>query len=157
MASAADAIQAIRHMVQDHGDELTRLGGNAPVSGVIWFGQLLGWRWPPSYLQVIGKHDGVLVQDAIVFSFLESFQLFLTLHTCWHRPAGYWPVATDGCGNYYALSFGSQNEEGECPVAFFDMIESETEPLEEVAHTYADFVVQHVARCHTPYPGHSSS
>lgn len=146
MASATEAVRAIRHVVQEHGDAHTRLGGTANLRGIVWFGQLLGWRWPPSYLQIIEKHDGVLVQDAIVWSFLESFEAFLRFHDAWHRPDGFWPVATDGCGNYYALSFALQHESGECPVVFFDMIESGTEPREEVAPTYADFVIQHMAR-----------
>lgn len=62
--TAERAILAIRHVVQDHGDEGTRLGQAALLEGIRWFGGLLGWSWPPSYLEVLGKHDGVMVQDA---------------------------------------------------------------------------------------------
>src|SRR5690348_3151312 len=113
------AILAIRHVVQDHGDVGTCLGRAAHCDGICWFGGLLGWSWPPSYLEVIAKHDGVTVQDAWVFGFLESVERFLLLHGEWHKPDGYWPVASDGCGNYFALSFGHLGLSGEVPVVFF--------------------------------------
>jgi hypothetical protein len=95
---------------------------------------------------VIGKHDGVMVRHAWVFSFLESVETFLFLHGEWHRPDGYWPVATDGCGNYFALSFGHPHPSGEAPVVFFDMIESQEEPVEAVAESYAAFIVRQMRR-----------
>jgi hypothetical protein len=149
VVGADEAVQALRHVVQEHGDEHTVIGRPAHLPGILWFGQLLGWRWPSTYLQVLEKHDGVLVQDAILFSFLESVENFLTVHhSRWHRPDGYWPVGSDGCGNYYALAFAEQDESGECPVVFFEMIQSATHPRERVAATYADFVCQHMtAQC----------
>ena len=140
------AILAIRHVVQGHGEEGTRLGRAAPCEGILWFGGLLGWSWPPSYLEVIGKHDGVMVRHAWVFSFLESVETILFLHGEWHKPDGFWPVATDGCGNYFALSFGHPRPSGEAPVVFFDMIESQEQPVETVAESYAAFIVRQM-RC----------
>jgi hypothetical protein len=134
--TSQQAILAIRHVVQDHGDEGTRLGRAADCEGIRWFSGLLGWSWPPSYLEVLAKHDGVVVQLALIFSFLESIQRFLFLHGEWHRPDGFWPVASDGCGNYFALSFSNPRPSGEAPVIFFDMIESQEEPVETLAdHT----------------------
>jgi hypothetical protein len=144
--TSEQAILAIRHVVQDHGDEGTRLGDAALCDGIRWFGSLLGWAWPTSYLEVIGKHDGVMVRDAWVFSFLESVERFLFLHERWHRPDGFWPVASDGCGNYFALSLGRTHPLGESPVVFFDMIESPEEPVELVAENYAAFIVGHMRR-----------
>src|SRR3954469_11720093 len=86
--TSEQAILAVRHVVQDHGDEGTTLGRSALCEGVRWFGGLLGWSWPPTYLEVIGKHDGVMVQDAWVFGFLESVERFLLLHEAWHKPDG---------------------------------------------------------------------
>jgi hypothetical protein len=144
--TSEQAILAIRHVVQDHGDEGTSLGRSALCEGVRWFGGLLGWSWPPSYLEVIGKHDGVTVQDAYVLGFLESVVRFLLLHEAWHKPDGFWPIASDGCGNYFALCFGHPSLSGELPVGFFEMIVSEEGPVEIVAESYASFIVQHMRR-----------
>ena len=141
----SQAVLAIRHVVQDHGDAGTLIGGPASTPGIVWFGRLLGWSWPASYLQVLEKHDGVCVQDAMVFSFLQSFKAFLIFHDRWHGPNGYWPIASDGCGNYYALSFAMRRPDGECPVVFLEIIQSETEPRETVATTYAEFIISHMA------------
>jgi hypothetical protein len=56
------------------------------------------------------------------------------------------PVASDGCGNDFALSFGHLVPSGEAPVVFFDMIESQAEPVETVAESYAAFIVSHMRR-----------
>ncbi len=137
--TSEQAVLAIRHVVQEHGDEETKVGGSATLSGIVWFGQLLGWQWPQSYLEVLEKHDGVLVQDAIIFSFLHSFECFLFLRDDWQELA-FWPVATDGCGNYYALSLNQSDSAGECPVVFFEMMQSQEEPSEVFAPTYAEFI-----------------
>lgn len=144
--TSEQAILAIRHVVQDHGDEHTRLGRAAHGEGVRWFGGLLGWAWPPSYLEVIARHDGVMVRDAWILSFMESVERFLLIHEEWHRPDGFWPVASDGCGNDFALSFGHRDASGEAPVVFFDMIESRHEPVETVAGSYAAFIVRQMRR-----------
>jgi hypothetical protein len=93
MVTSEHAIMAIRHVVQEHGDDYYRLGRAAGLDGVRWFGTLLGWSWPPSYLEVLAKYDGVLVLDAIIFSFSESIDTFLIFHDSWQKAAGYWPVA----------------------------------------------------------------
>jgi hypothetical protein len=142
--TAEDAVRAIRHVVQKHGDAGTRLGGPADRDALDWFGRLLGWHWPPSYLDVLARHDGVVVQDAIVFGFLESVGRFLTLHGLWHRPAGFWPVASDGGGNYYALALGRRDAAGECPVVFFEILASAEQPECTVAENFADFLFDHM-------------
>lgn len=146
MAIVQDAVLAIRHVVQEHGDQCTRIGGPANIESIRWFGRLLGWTWPASYIEVLAQHDGVIVQDAIVFRFLESIEVFLLFHSTWHQPTGYWPVASDGCGNYFALALGPQNSAGECPVVFFEMISSEVDPKFTVAPSYADFVCGHMRK-----------
>jgi hypothetical protein len=143
MVTADDAVLAIRHTVQDHGDEHYRLGQPGSVDNACWFASLLGWTLPPSYLSVLGKHDGVCVQGAIVLSFLESIDTFLLYHDEWHKPNGYWPVGSDGCGDYFALAIGEADSNAECPVVF---LEYGTQNLGTVARTYAEFVVNHLAR-----------
>ena len=86
------------------------------------------------------------MRHAWVFSFLESVETILFLHGEWHKPDGFWPVATDGCGNYFALSFGHPRPSGEAPVVFFDMIESQEQPVETVAESYAAFIVRQMRR-----------
>lgn len=138
MTTSDEAVLAIRHVVQEHGDEGTVLGNAFERRSVRWFGQLLNWDWPETYVEVLARHDGVMVLDAIVFSFLRSIECFMFLHEGWHRPDGYWPVGSDGCGNYYALAMGQRTLSGECPVVFF---ESRWEEPEIVAENYADFMV----------------
>lgn len=144
MSEVEAAVRAIRHVVQDHGDAGTRLGGQANAEAVHWFGRLLGWDWPRSYVDILTRHDGVMVQDAIVFGLVESIERFLMLREAWHRPDGYWPVASDGCGNYYALAIGRRDSVGECPVVFFEMIASPEQPESTVAESYAAFVRGHM-------------
>jgi cell wall assembly regulator SMI1 len=136
------AALAIRHVVQEHGDAFTRIGKPAQLDQVEWFGHVLGWTWPASYVDVLTRHDGVTVLDAIVFSFLESISVMLIFRERWHHPTGYWPVGSDGCGNYYTLALGERRGDGECPVVFFEMIESDTEPAYVVAPSYAEYVIQ---------------
>jgi hypothetical protein len=142
MTTSDQAVLAIRHAIQDHGDENYRLGQPAWLDNIRWFGKLLGWTWPPSYLEVLAKHDGAWIHDAIFLSFLESIDLLLLFHKEWHRRDGYWAVAHDECGNYLALSFGSQDPYAECPVVF---LEYGTNEVGTVAVTYAEFVVKHLA------------
>ncbi len=146
MATSQDAILAIRHVVQEHGDESTRLGRPADQDAIKWFGHLLGWEWPPCYLEVLAKHDGVLVRDAIVFGFLKSIESFLILYPVWHRRDGFWPVASDGCGNYYALAMAQRDKAGECPVVFLEMITSAETPAYSADESYVDFVSSHMRR-----------
>jgi len=142
MTTTGQAVLAIRHAVQDHGDEKYRLGQPASLEGIRWFGNLLGWTWPPSYLEVLAKHDGACIKQAILLSFLESIELLLIYHKEWHRRDGYWPVAHDECGDYFALSLREQDATGECPVVF---LEYGTNEAGTVAATYAEFVVKHLA------------
>jgi hypothetical protein len=142
-----DAVSAIRHVVQEHGDEHTVLGAAADAAPIQWFGELLGWQWPHSYLVVLAKHDGVMVQDAIVHSFLKSFECFLVHHDRWYKPRHFWPVAEDGCGNYWVLCLRQSKANNECPVAFLDH-ESDggyLHPEHIAAETYADFVIMQMA------------
>jgi hypothetical protein len=79
-----------------------------------------------------------------VFGFVESIELFLILHGPWHRPDGYWPVASDGCGNYFALAIGQRDSGGECPIVFFEMTASAEKPAYTVAECYAAFIREHM-------------
>jgi SMI1/KNR4 family protein SUKH-1 len=144
MISPDEAIAAIRHVVQDHGDAHTRLGDPAPVEGMSWFAQLLGWQWPPSYLKILKKHNGVMVCDAILLSFTESFEAFLLHHKKW-QGLMYWPVANDGCGNYWTLALAQTRTDGECPVLFMEMISDDTRGEIE-ADSYSDFVARQMVR-----------
>lgn len=114
-----------------------------------WFADRLGWSWPTSYVEVLSRHDGVLVQDANVYGFLESIDHFVNiLHGSWHRPNGYWPVGNDGCGNYYALFMAQPPRSDDSPVMFFEMIESQEQPSRTVAANYPEFVTQQMrAQC----------
>jgi hypothetical protein len=87
-----------------------------------------------------------MVRHAWAFSFLECVETFLFLHGEWHKPDGFWPVASDGCGNYFALAFGHPRPSGEAPMVFFDMIASREEPIEMVAESYAAFIVRQIRR-----------
>jgi hypothetical protein len=142
MATVDEALSAIRHAVQDHGDSDTFLGSPVALYDMIWFGRILGWEWPRSYTDVLCKHNGTRVQDAIAFSFIESIECFLSYHDEWHRPDGYWPVSSDGCGNYYCLVMGRNDQSGECPVVFFEMISSTDQPQSTVAPNYAGFILK---------------
>jgi hypothetical protein len=139
LTPAIQAIRAIQHVVQDHGDKGTRLGSEGSPHGMEWFGRLLGWTWPPSYLEILAVYDGVMVQDAIVYSFSESIESFMFFHDQWHRPNGFWPVGGDGCGNHYALSFGQRNSTGDCSVV---MIYQDTPETTEKGTSYADFIIR---------------
>ena len=139
MPQVSNAIRQIQHVVQDHGDKHTELGGGTSTKDVEWIGQLLGWTWPPTYLEIIGKFDGVSVQNAIVLSFMSSFQCFLGFRDIWHRADGFWPVGNDECGNYHALSFARRDSAGELPVVM--IYHDEPAPI-EYANNYAEFVIR---------------
>ena len=155
MTTPDQAVHAIRHAVQEHGDENYRLGRSASIDNIHWFGDLLGWTWPTSYLDVLAKHDGACINHVILTSFLESIEFFLIFHKEWHQKDGYWAVSHDGCGNYYALSFRDQDAQGECPVVFLEYGRSVEGT---VAASYAEFVVEHLAAdcrridCSAPIP-----
>jgi hypothetical protein len=138
--TAGDAILALRHVVQDHSDARTTIGLPTRIDEVEWVGRLLGWTWPPSYLEVLSKHDGVGVSVADLYSFIQSFQFLMHRRDYWHRPDGFWPVAGDGCGSCWALWFGGQDAQRECPVLFFEKEFSLDEPYQLVAPSYAAFV-----------------
>lgn len=141
MINSLAAINAIRHVIQEHADSDDRLGKPGNIDGIQWFGKLLGWTWPPSYLEVLAKHDGVTVGNACVLSFLESIEIFMLHPQEWHRVDGYWPIASDGCGNYSVLAIGKKSETGECPVEFIDAMQG-YDSGSTVAESYADFVYQ---------------
>jgi hypothetical protein len=146
MTPVQSAVRAIRHVLQEHGDEGTRIGGPANPEAIRWFGQLLGWVWPGSYVEVLSHHDGVVVQDAIVLRFLDSIERFLIFRAAWHRPDGFWPVADDGCGNYFALALGRRDTGGECPVVFFEVMANVQEPAYTVAENYTRFLRDYMRR-----------
>lgn len=141
MTDSLAAINAIRHVIQVHAGSDFRLGRGGNIDGIHWFGKLLGWTWPPSYIDVLSKHDGVMVGNAIIYSFLQSVEIFMILHQEWHRMDGYWPVATDGCGNYFVLAMGKATSTGVCPVEFIEST-SGFEPAYGFAEDYAGFICQ---------------
>ncbi len=140
MATVENALNAIRHVVQDHSDEGTHLGVPADMESIHWFGRLLGWEWPPSYVELLSRHNGVNVQDAIVFGFLESIEIMLQHRETW-RHQGYWPVATDGCGNFFVMALGQRVASGEGPVIFLDAAAETNDQPSVVATSYPDFIV----------------
>lgn len=134
------AISAIRHVVQEHGDQGTRIGQPGDPAMAQWFGSLLGIQLPPSYLGVLEKHDGALVELPL-FSLMESVESIAIHRERWTKPA-LWPVAEDGCGNYYVLANSCRNEIGESPVGFIDSISKTGPDAPErwVASNFASFV-----------------
>lgn len=140
-----DAILAIRSAVQDFGDAETWIGRPADLDQVRWLGQLLGWEWPRSYLELIARHDGVRVRQASMPAFFDAFRLFITHRDPWHSLL-YWPVARDGCGDYWVIAVHNQ-EDGDCPVYFLDH-ETNTgigAPARVAAPSLPAFVVQYMS------------
>jgi len=144
MATVEDAILAIRSAVQDLGGPETKLGGRAPLDQVRWIGKLLGFEWPRVYLDLIAKHNGVVVNYAHLLEFFDAFRLFVVHRDPWHA-LQFWPAAEDGCGDYWVLPLREQKE-GDCPVYFLD---HETDagmaaPTEIVAQSLPAFVVDYM-------------
>lgn len=143
MTPVMQAIRFIEHVVQDHGDEHTVLGlygtgGGMDPAAMEWFGRLLAWSWPPSYVETLGKYNGVIVKNAIVHSFIKSIDYFMSMRESW-QPAKYWPVSDDECGNYHVLSLELRDDRGECPVlAIYHDVE---QPI-KYADNYAQFIVR---------------
>lgn len=88
-----------------------------------------------------GSDDGVIVGNTILLNFLESIEICMILPERGHRADGYWPIASDGCGNYSVLAMGKKSETGECPVEFVDAMQG-YDSGSTVAESYADFVCQ---------------
>lgn len=133
------AVAAIRHAVQDHGDEQTRIGAAGDPDRARWLASRLGITLPPSYLEVLKKHDGALVELPL-YSLMESVEV-LSLHREGWPTAGLWPVAGDGCGNTYVLSTSHRLEGGESPVGFVEAMTDPNGPSRWVASSYATFVL----------------
>lgn len=133
-----DAVLAIRRAVQESAELGTKIGPPGNLDGISWFGTVMAIRWPKSYLSILARHDGVLVGDAILFSFEESIQRMLVLRDTF-RLRGYWPVGEDGCGNYYVLSL-SEERDGECPVRFIES-SLDYQPTGLCFASYAQYVV----------------
>jgi len=102
MTEIEQSILAIRHVVQEHGDQHTELAGPITHDGPSFFVEKFGWRWPPDYLALLQRHDGLSVRDLTVFSFTGALEIFFVLRE--HlEPHHLWPVAPDGSGNYFAI------------------------------------------------------
>jgi hypothetical protein len=137
------AVLAIRRAVQEAGEDFEHIGGAADVDQIRWFAErLLGWRWPPSYIAVLNKHDGVRFTSPILFSFHESIKVFLVFRDQWYVDRHRWPVGGDGCGSYWVLNLDEQREDGECPVVFIDHEQGPLSAGRFAGNTYADFVVR---------------
>ena len=149
MATVADAILAIRSAVQDFGDEHTNIGGPAHLDQVQWLGALLGWAWPRTYFDLLAKHDGVRLRHAHIPDFFSAFRSFVVHREPWHR-LQYWPIADDGCGNYWVMALAQQRD-GDCPIHFLDH-ETNTglaAPDYIAARSLPDFVVDYMNQART--------
>ena len=141
--TADDAVLAIRHAVQEAGEDFESIGKPAHLEAIRWFGdRLLQWRWPRSYTDVLRKHDGVRFLTPILFGFNESISTFLAFQDLWLRDRRRWPVGGDGCGSYWVLSLDEQREDGEWPVRFIDHEDGPISEGQLAGATYADFVVR---------------
>jgi len=131
------AVEALRHYVQDHGDQHTNLGKPRDQKTAEWTAGLVQVALPPSYLKVLEKHDGLTYE---LFSLMTSLEVYANFRDRWGMPHRYWPVAGDGCGNYYVLAMDKIGASGESPVGFIETMESATEPAYWAASSYAHFV-----------------
>jgi len=91
------AIEALRHVVQDHGDQDTEIGKPGDAEMAKWIGKILGMTMPPSYLQILAQRNGL---DDRLFDLMYSMELYAIYRDRWGAPVDFWPVAGDGCGNY---------------------------------------------------------
>jgi hypothetical protein len=110
------AVEALRLAIQNTEVPDAVLGVPADIEAMNWFGSLLGFRWPATYLAVLGKHDGFFLGGASVYSFAQSVNLMMVFREKF-RQRSYWPVGGDGCGNYFVLALNEMNQD-ECPVYF---------------------------------------
>jgi hypothetical protein len=144
MANLREAILVIRETVQDHGDEHTFIGRPGRLDEVNWLGKLLGFTWPQAYLDLIRGHDGVTVRKAHIPPFFDAFRSFIVHREPWHA-LHFWPIAEDGCGDFWVLSLKEQ-QNGDCPVYFLDH-ETETgmaAPDRFVANSIATFIIDYM-------------
>lgn len=146
MITTEQAIHAIRYVVQEHGNAHTIIGQHAKTDDIVWLTGLLGMPIPPLYLQILSTHDGVHVIDRELYSLRESFDSLMLFRDEWLGSTQFWPVADDGCGNYYVLLTQQKSNTGESPVAFLDHEISLTEPEFLVASSYAHFCLFQMAR-----------
>jgi hypothetical protein len=144
MATVRDAILAIRQTVQDHGNEDTFIGLPASLDQVNWLGMLLGFTWPQHYLDLITVHDDVTVRQAHMPAFFDAFRTFIVHRDPWQM-SQFWPIAEDGCGDYWVLPLKEQHD-GDCPVYFLDH-ETDTgmaAPDRVVSDSIAAFVIDYM-------------
>jgi hypothetical protein len=144
MPTVREAILVIRQTVQDHGDRQTSIGKPARLDQVRWLGKLLGFNWPSEYLELLSAHDGVTIRQAHIPAFFDAFRTFIVHRETW-QSLQYWPIAEDGCGDYWVLPLKEQ-ENGGCPVYFLD---HETEaglggPTEIAAKSIGAFVIDYM-------------
>lgn len=143
-ASTVDlAIAKIRDAIQGCTETHFLLGKPADLDQIGWFGALLSYSWPESYLSVLDEYDGVTVDGATIFSFIQSIEILLIFRERFTSKR-YWPVGSDGCGNYFVLSIG-QTQDGECPVLFLDAAE-DFAPAGETIKNYAFFVISAIEK-----------
>lgn len=139
-----DAIEIVQHVIQDHADEDYNLGKPANMGKVKWLAKLLGWNFPENYLEFISIFDGVHAGGYEVISSDRAFDVLSVFEKRWHKPNGYWPVGSDGCGDYWVMSISQQGENAPGTVFFYDHeIESDRSNLTEIyAPDYSTFVAK---------------
>ncbi len=119
-SSIAYATAAIRHAIQDHAGAHFKLGDPANIEDVVWLASLLGWSLPRDYLALIAVHDGVDAGGDIIFNVDQCFATLRVYRQEWHHEDGYWPVAGDGCGNYWVMSVSDSPHHPAGTIFFFD-------------------------------------
>jgi hypothetical protein len=140
--SLPDAVSLVRHVIQEHADEHYVLGNSARMDKIAWLATLLGWEFPQCYLDFISIYDGVFVGLDMVLSSDEAFDILSIFRDRWHKPDGYWPVGSDGCGDYWAMSIRQQETHPPGTVFFYDheFTEDASRLRDFFAPDYASFV-----------------
>ena len=137
--STSDAITAIQYALQncDEG-EFQFNKKKFDVESLEWFGTLISFTWPRSYKEILQKFNGFSIGNTHVYSFIESIEILRTFREKFKNEQ-YWPIGTDGCGNYYVLNTAKLEHE-ECPVFFLEA-DSDYSASNESFSSFESYVV----------------
>ena len=145
-------IQDLRRAIQDYGSEHSQLGPVADAAAASWQVSKYGFSLPDEYFEFVATHDGAVLLDPVYFSMAESLRFLAIYRHDWAEPPRFWPVSTDGCGNYYCLDVRDSSE-SPGQVVFIDTMEAPAEPSRVVAASFIEFVgvqvdnqVEHIKR-----------